>query len=215
MSLPRRAYPCGQCPIRADNCDKPEAQFPAERWQALSCTVRDPVTRREPTFTDPLFGCHKGQPGTDNDLTCAGWLAVFGADHLAVRLAVAHGRLPMSALEPGTDWPLLHRTWHDVVQAHTAPEEPRMERGHTLHRHADGDRNDRTEHHIVSTEVTVELGRWAADVDTYAAKHSLSREGAVLALVRDALTSPVRNSISGTVTGTMIQANDIDGGVHF
>jgi Family of unknown function (DUF6283) len=122
--LPYRSYPCGPCPMRADNCDTPEAQFPAHRWESLSDTVRDPVTRQHPMLGDRMFGCHRGEPGTDKDLACAGWLAQFGVDHLAVRLAIATGGLPESVLEPGENWPPLHRTWQEVVAAHTTPEEP-------------------------------------------------------------------------------------------
>lgn len=123
--LPRRQYPCGPCPMRADNCDNSGAKFPVERWEALRDTVRDPLTSSHPTLADPLFGCHKGEPGTDDDVACAGWLARFGADHVAVRLAAAAGRLPVSALEPGENWPPLHETWAAVVSAHTAPAELR------------------------------------------------------------------------------------------
>lgn len=114
--FPHRAFPCDQCPIRADNTDNPEAKFPLERWQALAVTVRDPVTGHEPSLGAPMFGCHKGAPGTNDDLACAGWLAQFGADHLGVRLAVVNGRLPATALAPGENWPPLHHTWHDVVR---------------------------------------------------------------------------------------------------
>lgn len=58
----------------------------------------------------------QGAPGTNDDLACAGWLARFGADHLGVRLAVANGRLPATALAPGENWPPLHHTWRDVVR---------------------------------------------------------------------------------------------------
>ncbi|MET9263695.1 DUF6283 family protein [Amycolatopsis sp. NPDC004079] len=119
--LPRREFPCGPCPIRADNRDNPKAKFPAERWTALSDTVRNPDTGAQPMPGDPMFGCHKGEPGTDNDLACAGWLARFGSDHIGVRLAAATGRLPASALEPGRNWPPLHQTWNDVVRHQTAP----------------------------------------------------------------------------------------------
>jgi hypothetical protein len=107
--------------MRADNCDNPEAKFPAERWTALSSTVRDPQTGTQPFPGDPMFGCHKGEPGTNDDLSCAGWLVQFGFDHLGVRLALAQGRLPASALEAGDTWPPLHETWDDVVGSHTAP----------------------------------------------------------------------------------------------
>lgn len=118
--LPRRHFPCDECPMRADNRDNPKAKFPADRWDELSVTVRDPETRHEPPIGEILFGCHKGAPGTNQDLACAGWLAQFGIDHLGVRLAVLHGRLPNDALEPGTNWPPLHQTWEDIVRAQTA-----------------------------------------------------------------------------------------------
>jgi Family of unknown function (DUF6283) len=118
-ALPRRLYPCDECPIRADNQDNPRSQFPAARWEALSVTVRHPVTG-SPGLDAPMFGCHKGAPGTDEDLACAGWLATFGADHVAVRVAVAQGRLPTEALSRGANWPLLHQSWDAVVEAQTA-----------------------------------------------------------------------------------------------
>jgi hypothetical protein len=119
--MPYRSFPCGPCPIRADNRDNPEAKFPAERWKALGRTVRDPDTGNQPMPGDPIFGCHKGDPATNDDLGCAGWLVQFGPDHIGVRLAVATGRLPESALELGEHWPLLHETWDDVVRAQTSP----------------------------------------------------------------------------------------------
>lgn len=119
--MPYRKFPCNECPIRADNCDNPRSKFPAERWAALSVTVRDPQTGRQPMPGEIMFGCHKGEPGTDRDLACAGWLAQFGSEHIGVRLAVTTGRLPESALETGENWPPLHQTWQDVVRAQTAP----------------------------------------------------------------------------------------------
>jgi Family of unknown function (DUF6283) len=92
--FPHRAFPCVPCPVRADNHDHPNAKFPARAVGMLSVTVRDPVTGRHPTLGDPLFGCHKGEPATNNDLACAGWLARFGADHVTMRAAITHGRLP-------------------------------------------------------------------------------------------------------------------------
>jgi hypothetical protein len=120
--LPYRRFPCSECPIRADNHDNPDAKFPAERWAALTATVRDPATGRQPMPGDTMFGCHKGEPGTNADLACAGWLARFGHEHIGVRLAVAQGRLPADALEPGDNWPPLHHTWTSVVQAQTTHE---------------------------------------------------------------------------------------------
>lgn len=119
--LPRRLYPCDECPIRADNADNPKSKFPAERWDALSVTVRH--GNHQPGIGDILFGCHKGEPGTNADLACAGWLAQFGHDHLRIRLALAQGRLPPEALEPGANWPPLHETWDDVLASQTSDDD--------------------------------------------------------------------------------------------
>lgn len=118
--FPRRHYPCDECPIRADNAGNPRSMFPAERWAMLSASVCDPVTLESPGLGVMMFGCHKGEPGTNADLACAGWLARFGRDHLEVRVAAATGRLPADALSPGPNWPPLHGSWAAVVAAQTA-----------------------------------------------------------------------------------------------
>jgi hypothetical protein len=119
--FPRRMFPCDECPIRADNADNPKSKFPAHRWAELSASVRRDGC--DPGLHTPMFGCHKGAPGTNADLACAGWLARFGADHLQVRLAVITGHLPATALQPGENWPPLHETWDDVVSAQTLTRE--------------------------------------------------------------------------------------------
>lgn len=118
-TFPRRRFPCGECPIRSDNADNPRSKFPAERWDALTASVVDPDTGFGPSFDAPLFGCHKGEPGTDADLACAGWLARFGRDHPVIRFALTTGRLPEEALTPGPNWPPLHPTWREVVAHQT------------------------------------------------------------------------------------------------
>lgn len=117
--FPRRAFPCDECPMRADNAGNPRAKFPASRWDALTETVTDGHDGASPPLGATLFGCHKGEPGTNEDLGCAGWLATFGPDHVAVRLATFTGRLPHSALEPGPNWPPLHPTWSAVREHQT------------------------------------------------------------------------------------------------
>lgn len=125
--FPRRAFPCGPCPIRSDNTGNPNAKFPAERWEVLSRTVPNPDTGMPPIPGEIMFGCHKGKPGSDeynpgpgDDLACAGWLVRFGRDHLGIRMALMDGRLPATALEPGPNWPPLHETWDDVVRHQTS-----------------------------------------------------------------------------------------------
>lgn len=122
-AFPRRKYPCDECPFRCDNTDNPNSQFPAERWAALETTTRDPESGHHPGLNDSMFGCHKGEPGTEADLACAGWLATFGADHVRVRLAVAIGALPAAELQPGENWPQLYATWADVVMHQTSDDD--------------------------------------------------------------------------------------------
>lgn len=123
QTFPRRIFPCGPCPIRADNAGNPESMFPAERWVALTASVVDPVTGYGPSMDAPMFGCHKGAPSTNADLACAGWLVRFGPDHPRVRLAALCGRIPGHAFQPGDNWPPLHATWEEVVRHHTLPED--------------------------------------------------------------------------------------------
>ncbi|ASR39903.1 hypothetical protein BAY61_31975 (plasmid) [Prauserella marina] len=69
-----------------------------------------------------------------------------------------------------------------------------------------------TDHSDTDT-VTVNLGPWVADVDRYATREGLSREAAVLALIRDALTTPRTNTVTGSVGGNVVQGRDIQGGL--
>lgn len=118
QQMRRRVFPCGPCPIRADNADNPDAKFPAERWDMLSDSVEHGEHHPQPG--DMMFGCHKGEPGTDRDLACAGWLARFGLGHVGVRLAIAMGALPADAVRPGPNWPPLHATWDEVRRCQTS-----------------------------------------------------------------------------------------------
>ena len=61
----------------------------------------------------PLFACHKSPEGREE--ACAGFLAVEGGGNLAVRLAVAQGRLPAEALTPGTGWPPLFESYEEMA----------------------------------------------------------------------------------------------------
>lgn len=106
--FPRRKYPCAECPWRRDT---PPGQFPACRYDALHST-----SDQSGLFA-PMFGCHKGEPGTNADLACAGWLAVAGYEHIGVRLAVARGALPREALRPGDGWPALFDSYDEMAEA--------------------------------------------------------------------------------------------------
>lgn len=99
--LPHARRPCTECPWRLD---QPTGRFPAARYEQLRATSGGPG--REVSLGGPIFACHKTVEG--RDLACAGWLAVCGAQHLGIRWAVATGRLPAGALEPGDRWPPLY-----------------------------------------------------------------------------------------------------------
>jgi hypothetical protein len=106
--FPRRRYPCAECPWRRDT---PPGQFPASRYDALQSTSD------QSGLHAPMFGCHKGEPGTNADLACAGWLAVAGTEHLAVRMAVITGRLEPDDLRPGENWPELFGSYAEMAAA--------------------------------------------------------------------------------------------------
>ena len=105
--VPRRRYPCAECPFRRDT---PPGMFPACRYDALRATAGAPG--REAPLGAPMFACHKSAEGGEE--ACAGWLAVEGYGHLGVRLAVALERLPVSALSPGAGRPELFGSYGEM-----------------------------------------------------------------------------------------------------
>lgn len=113
--LPHRKAPCNECPWRRD---AQPGKFSAERYDALSATSHQPQISGLPdVFAQPMFGCHKGQPGTpDADLACAGWLAVDGTQHIGVRLALIQGRLPADVIDPKPGWPALYDSYAEMAE---------------------------------------------------------------------------------------------------
>jgi hypothetical protein len=85
----------------------------------MAATVGSPG--REVPLGAPLWACHTSKEGSDQ--VCASWLAQVGFDHLTIRLAVAAGRLPAEALQPGHGWPPLYDSFDQVAAANglTAP----------------------------------------------------------------------------------------------
>jgi hypothetical protein len=66
------------------------------------------------------------------------------------------------------------------------------------------------------TTVTIDLGPLNAQVDQYAIRHGMTREEAAFALVKAGLNGGIRNSISGNVTGTVVQhGGDVHGNIAF
>ena len=64
--FPRRALPCGLCSCKRDT---PPGQFPTIRFEVSEALA----------ISRPMFGCHRGAPGTDEHLACVRWLAVAGS----------------------------------------------------------------------------------------------------------------------------------------
>lgn len=107
-ALPRRRYPCAECPFRRDT--RP-GMFPACRYEALRETVGR--AGAEAPIGAPMFACHKSPEGHEE--ACAGWLAVAGVEHLGVRMAVLTGRLEPEDLRPKPGWPELFTTYDEVA----------------------------------------------------------------------------------------------------
>jgi hypothetical protein len=62
-----------------------------------------------------MFACHMTIEG--KDAPCAGWLAAIGYESLTVRLLLAQGEIPVSAMEPGPDWPELYASYEEMADA--------------------------------------------------------------------------------------------------
>lgn len=109
-----RKEPCAECPWRRD---VPSGQFSRRRYEAMAETTGE--RGKEAALDAPIFACHKSLEG--QRMPCAGWLASVGADSLAVRLAVAMGRVPAEALSPGSDWPELIASYRELLEIRSDP----------------------------------------------------------------------------------------------
>ena len=118
--FPYRRFPCARsrtdsgCPFRRDT---EPGEFPACRYEALERTVGSDDAPVMPW--EPIFACHKTDDGREE--TCAGWLAVCGHHHLAVRIAVIKGDLPPEALRPGDGWPELFGSYAEMAEQQGRP----------------------------------------------------------------------------------------------
>lgn len=110
MTALARAKPCRECPFRRDT---EPGQFTSERYEALLDTVGHAGQERQ--LGEPLFACHKAPEGAEQ--VCAGWLAVCGAEHLSIRLAVVSGLIDGSLLSPAEDWPDLFDSYEEMAEA--------------------------------------------------------------------------------------------------
>lgn len=113
VPLPRRRHPCRECPFRRDT---EPGMFPACRYEALAETAGE--RGAEAPLGAPFFACHKSPEGREE--VCAGWLAVCGAEHLGVRVAVLAGRLEPEGLQPGEGWPGLFGSYREMAATQAA-----------------------------------------------------------------------------------------------
>ena len=92
---------CPGCPWRLDVEPGGGAipGFSIDLMRGLANTVGDGDAFR------PIMACHHSRDGAERP--CGGYLAVEGYSNLAVRLAVANGRIPSDALGPEAHdlWP--------------------------------------------------------------------------------------------------------------
>lgn len=110
---------CAECPWKRST---PPGQFTAARFEALRDTSgsrnsadHDSRAAPEAGLDAPIFACHKTAEG--KEIACAGWLAVEGADHLGIRLAVITGAIPADALAPKPGCPDLFDDYAQMAAA--------------------------------------------------------------------------------------------------
>jgi hypothetical protein len=99
--------PCASCPWRLDQHADAIPNFSLDLAEGLVRTTSDELGA-------PIFACHQSRNG--EEIVCAGWLARYGADSIAIRLQLMDGRCHPSALSPGDDWPELHETFREVIE---------------------------------------------------------------------------------------------------
>jgi hypothetical protein len=104
--------PCPSCPWRVDQDATAIPNFNLHLAEDLWRTCRRNGYGQE--FGDPQFACHQSREG--DEIVCAGWLAMQGSSHPAVRIAAMTGALDPDALSPGPDWPELHEEFDDVIE---------------------------------------------------------------------------------------------------
>lgn len=105
------ARPCRACPWRRDSHSDDIPGFSLDLAEGLAGTSRSGAIG--PDFGSAMFACHDSTE--NNEIACAGWLAVEGSAHPTVRLMVMRGDLDPSALEPGEGWPELHENFEQVI----------------------------------------------------------------------------------------------------
>jgi hypothetical protein len=110
VKLNCRKKPCAECPWVKET---EPGQFPRMNYERLRNTTGEPGN--EAPWDAPLFACHKSSE--DNEMPCAGWLASVGHYSLRVRIFTSEGAIPPEAMTPGEDWPDLHETYEEMMEA--------------------------------------------------------------------------------------------------
>jgi hypothetical protein len=76
----------------------------------------DGTADQEAPLSAPLMSCHQDQPDTAHPLRlCAGWLAVVGGYHFAVRTGIIAGDLPGEVTAPQQGWAALYPSLADML----------------------------------------------------------------------------------------------------
>ena len=90
--------PCASCPYRRD---VPSGVWDASEYDKLPAYDRD--TGEQPM---DLFLCHQTNADSPGARLCAGWVGCHGQELLALRLALAMGRIDAAVMAYTTDVPL-------------------------------------------------------------------------------------------------------------
>jgi hypothetical protein len=106
--------PCPSCPWRRDQDATAIPGFKLDLAEDLAGTCASTQGGVSVELGKPMFACHQSRP--DEEIVCAGWLAVEGADHVGARMNVALEEWSPDALRPGEDWPELHGSFAEVIE---------------------------------------------------------------------------------------------------
>lgn len=106
------ARPCKGCPWVIENDPAVIPGFDLDQAEALAGTCPD-EQGMGPDFGAAMMACHHSREG--EDFACAGWLAVAGDHHPAVRLERMRGQIPPEALAPRPGWPALHPDFASMI----------------------------------------------------------------------------------------------------
>lgn len=104
--------PCRTCPWRLDQDASAIPGFSLQKAEGLANTCPG-ANGWSVELGRPMFACHQSTDGAE--VVCAGWLAVEGRAHVGVRVNVALGEIDAAALNPGEDWPEMHRSFAEVI----------------------------------------------------------------------------------------------------